>query len=539
MSARIPRSRLAIVVLFLVCLLPGISLSQSDTRPRLAVLDLKPLRDFTTEDAIAFSGLLGSAIYRTGAFQLVEREDLEKLFEVMATELVICDEAACLFRVGEYLGAEKALVGSIGKLLGKYTVTVRLVAIDSDALSDDFHESERFGAEEVEEVVQRLAAKIAGSLLPGTTTKSTTGQESPEVYQPSGQAEVVVEFRSQPSGAVVEIPGLGAFETPRGRALQPGRYTVKMTKPHFKPRSEIVTIHEGMRPLEWKLSPDYGWLTVTSDPPGLPVTIDGQVCGTTPVLHHQLARGMYHVLIQDARYYEEGRKIQIEPEEEERIAFSPPPRQGGVKVQAKDRLGNDVAGRVLVDGRDVGRTWEPIVLLVGECQIEVRSKLDTWRQRVRIEEGETITIEARITGGEVGKDYAEGSLAEQALAIHQGKVARKKGTIKILTGLVILGSALTIIDHTNANAKYDEYMKAADPAQMNTLYGEYEDLIEERNILATVSGVLIVARLLSELISVPSEEEIYHDLLGGNHVSLRFESEVGYGAVRIGFLCQF
>ncbi len=42
------------------------------------------------------------------------------------------------------------------------------------------------------------------------------------------------------------------------------------------------------------LQPDFGWLTVTSKPAGLQVTVDGKAVGATPLTRHELAPGGYH-----------------------------------------------------------------------------------------------------------------------------------------------------------------------------------------------------------------------------------------------------
>jgi len=80
---------------------------------------------------------------------------------------------------------------------------------------------------------------------------------------------------------------------------------------HWSARRPALTVAEGMGPVQVALQPDFGWLTVTSKPAGLQVTVDGKAVGATPLTRHELAPGGYKVLVTDPRYYDQGKTVRI------------------------------------------------------------------------------------------------------------------------------------------------------------------------------------------------------------------------------------
>ena len=96
--------------------------------------------------------------------------------------------------------------------------------------------------------------------------------------------------------------------------LAPGAHTVTMEKEGYLRRSEQLDLSEGDA-IAWNLDPDFGWLTVDSDPPGLNVSINGEVVGTTPTPRTRYPPGSYTVVVSDARYYEAGEVVVVEREE--------------------------------------------------------------------------------------------------------------------------------------------------------------------------------------------------------------------------------
>lgn len=367
-------------------------------RPRVAVMDLRPKKGFSEPEAESLSGLLRSALFQTHAFDLVNREDMESIAENNEIELRVCDEEKCLLQLGTLLGAEKLVVGDVGEVFGEYTINVRLVDIAARTLVNENVTSRLFTKDDLQSILAELASELARGPSPILSSQETRLGDVTEPWQPREGGDVVVRFESEPSGAMIEIGDQLLCETPCSQALQPGSYSVAMKMTRHLTRREVVQIRRGMSPLHWSLEPNFGWLTVTSDPPGIPVGINGEHFGQTPLHKRELQPGVYDVLIQDPHYHEAGERVIIERGETEEVELIPTPRQGAIKIEARDLGGNAIDTEVYVDGTKMGRTWEPITLIIGQHEAETRTGGRNWTGTVTVSEQEvtsiTITLES-------------------------------------------------------------------------------------------------------------------------------------------------
>ena len=195
---------------------------------------------------------------------------------------------------------------------------------------------------------------------------------------------------------MVEVGDRVLCETPCSKPLSQGRYEIAMKKVRYMSKSDAVNVTGGMNPVSWKLDPDFGWLTVKSDPSGFDITVNGEEIGKTPLEACEMSPGSYEVLITNNRYHATGRRIIIERGEREVLEVAPVPRNGAVKVEAIDGEGNAVEGDVYVNGKKTGRTYETLTLLIGACEVEVRSPHGSWKGRADVREKKVATVKAEI-----------------------------------------------------------------------------------------------------------------------------------------------
>jgi hypothetical protein len=106
--------------------------------------------------------MLRSALHESGAFTLINREDMEAIAQNHQIELVFCDDDACLLRVGSLLGAQKLVAGEIGLVIDEFVVNARLVDIGSEALVNERVASRRSGQSAL--ALQRAMAELAADL---------------------------------------------------------------------------------------------------------------------------------------------------------------------------------------------------------------------------------------------------------------------------------------------------------------------------------------------------------------------------------------
>ncbi|HOX47313.1 MAG TPA: SUMF1/EgtB/PvdO family nonheme iron enzyme [Myxococcota bacterium] len=151
--------------------------------------------------------------------------------------------------------------------------------------------------------------------------------------------------------------------------------------------------------LEWELKPAFGWLTVRSTPAGLPVTINGQPSGNTPLEKKEVAPGGYEVLVGGPCHADAGERVKVELGQVREVSVSPAAKEAGLEVKAKDGKGNDLEADVLVDGVKVGTTPGRFKVSVCAKEVEVRhAKLGSIKKALSLVEKQVSKVEVELRG---------------------------------------------------------------------------------------------------------------------------------------------
>lgn len=164
-----------------------------------------------------------------------------------------------------------------------------------------------------------------------------------------------IKIQIEPSADELELTGGLVIELGGNHLLRPGRYTVVAEKPGYHPLEEIIEVAaDGPALFRFDLDKLPGLLTLTSEPKGAEVVLDGKSLGRTPLSDYSLESGDYRYALSAPRY---------QPAEGE-IAIEGLGRQQRLHVEL-DPLWADITLRsqppgasVLVDGEEVGRTGE-------------------------------------------------------------------------------------------------------------------------------------------------------------------------------------
>ena len=152
--------------------------------PSVAVLDFEAngIPDYEAE---TLTERLRSEIQNTNAFRITDRKLLDKILSEQALQQSGCTTDECSAEIGQLLGAQYMISGSIGKLGSTYTVESKLVSVSTGAAERTESISFKGPIEELLIEMEILAWEIGGlsppqSLLAkrskggSTTTKSIT-----------------------------------------------------------------------------------------------------------------------------------------------------------------------------------------------------------------------------------------------------------------------------------------------------------------------------------------------------------------------------
>ncbi len=105
----------------------SIILSQNNT-PSVAVLDFEA-KGIPKYEAETLTERLRTEIANTKAFRITDRKLLDKIINEQALQQSGCTTDECAAEVGQLLGAQYMISGSIGKLGSTYTIDIKLVSV--------------------------------------------------------------------------------------------------------------------------------------------------------------------------------------------------------------------------------------------------------------------------------------------------------------------------------------------------------------------------------------------------------------------------
>src|SRR6056297_58930 len=129
-----------------------------------------------------------------------------------------------------------------------------------------------------------------------------------------------VSFNSNPSGASIWLDGSWTNKnTPLKTTLPEGYHYVRFSKSGYQTFETQFYLNAGSyQEINTNLSPlapQYGKLTVNSQPPNSTVYYDGQIKGNTPITLNNLSAGMHQIQIKQTGYETFNQQIQINPGE--------------------------------------------------------------------------------------------------------------------------------------------------------------------------------------------------------------------------------
>src|SRR6185436_12704616 len=94
-----------------------------------------------------------------GAFQVVEKANMEKVLQEQAFQQSGCTTQECAVKLGKVLNVKFLIVGSFGKLLDRFVLNIRVV--DVETARAVYSDSEQGGnVPEVQAGITRLADRL-------------------------------------------------------------------------------------------------------------------------------------------------------------------------------------------------------------------------------------------------------------------------------------------------------------------------------------------------------------------------------------------
>ncbi|NPA47179.1 MAG: PEGA domain-containing protein, partial [Thermococci archaeon] len=203
----------------------------------------------------------------------------------------------------------------------------------------------------------------------------------------------VISVYSKPSGAKLYLNGAYIGTTPMTLTVQPGVYNMTLLLSGYKPYSKLLVVYtrETLKVLV-NLTPLPVNLTITSDPYGAKVYINGTYKGITPLVL-SLIPGTYKVKLTRRGYKNYTTTVKLSPDKSKTLSVTLSPLYGQVKITS-----TPLGAKVYINGSYKGMTPLDLSLPPGTYNVRISKQgYKDYETPLSLSAGEHKTLSVTLT----------------------------------------------------------------------------------------------------------------------------------------------
>jgi TolB-like protein len=350
----------------------------------------------TLADAVrggALEGLSGRGV------DVMTRENMMAMLKAMGKRE--CNEGECEVETARNIGADFVVSGTVTRIEDTYVVTLKMhESNQGNLLGTDMIKAKTqleildSLREHGRDLVRMYLGRSSGAFAAGGRERQI-GAEGGDFTVNDNR--VLVKFESDPPGATVMMDAeLLCRETPCSRSIGLGRHQVEMHKERYARAQQTI---EGKRGaiVHAILSANFGTLIVRTNPPGLPVALDGKAQALMNGML-DVDPGQHELVVDHPCFQRTGEQVVAKSGERREVVLTGTPRMSAVAVTAESELGNEVEAKVAVDGAEVGTAPGTFKVHLCSREIVVYSPRGGFRGPLRLVEKEVVPVRARLWG---------------------------------------------------------------------------------------------------------------------------------------------
>jgi len=274
----------------------------SPEKPTAAILTLEVSGGIPESYAPAFSDRLRLEVFKTDAFQVMERNEMTEILKEIGFQMTGCTSNECVIEAGRILGVEQMIAGSISQIGEIFTISLRVIDVQTAEILqvenvDYMGSIEELLTMRLKEAAMKLAGKSDESLL---SSGNIIGKGN-------------VRVTSLPAGAKVYIDGkLEEKKTPAViNELSAGLHIIRLEKEGLVGAKQVFILPGVTSEIEVSIKPGFGSLSVESSPTGGEILVDGKKLGLSPVKLDTFPSGEHNLTVSRPGYETYQEKIQV------------------------------------------------------------------------------------------------------------------------------------------------------------------------------------------------------------------------------------
>ena len=313
---------LSVVLIFLIALYgsmyPSISSAQNSRNYTLAVLDLEP-NGVSQIEARGLSDKLRSHISQLIQndsnikikYELIERTQMDKIFEQFEIQNTGCVSDSCAVEFGKMLQCDRIVIGTVSLIGQTYSAIARIVDVESGRT---LRSADRQYKGFIDDVLISIIPQVGYELLTGIQLFTIADVNFITKYKLSIQPGIsAISINGTPQKVEVYINGENYGLTPlRNKKMSPGNYSISITRKGYEELINEINVKSGnTTEITYNLKLLHGTISIQGSTEEATVFLDGQEMGETPLLDHMVPIGNYTVKIKKNGYKDYTKKITV------------------------------------------------------------------------------------------------------------------------------------------------------------------------------------------------------------------------------------
>jgi TolB-like protein len=359
----------------IVILLPLSLIAYTPDSLNVAVNDLNG-KGLDQSAASIISDRLRSELIATGVFRVMERNEMASILKEQGFQQTgACEEASCIVQVGQLLGVDRMVAGSIGKIDSLFTISVRMINVGTGQIMfsvDEDFQGDIFGVLSV--AVGNAAHKLAAGAKGEISMAALVGRTG-DLY-----------IASQPDGATIEIDGkVVNGQTPVTlRGIPAGEHRIMVRKNDDYGVTTATIAPADLVKINLVLKKNHGAIKLLTTPVGALVIIDGILAGTSPLKIENLATGEHHIKISKTYFFAYESKFHVKNDQQTNLEVTLKPA-ASITVKC-----NQMKAPILVNGAEAGiGLTTRIDVPVGDNTIQAAlPDFDPFKKTISLAQGE-------------------------------------------------------------------------------------------------------------------------------------------------------
>ncbi len=168
--------------LVLLLLLSVVSPLLSQTKHRYAISTITSEGGVSPEESRLIADRLSVELFRTGKATILERKEMNTILQEQGFQAAgVCDEQSCLVEMGQLLGVQSVIAGTIGKVGTLLMFNVRVIDVGKGDVTTVVSRDINGGIEGIVQLMPSIATELVGLEIPATSPSQSVYTTVPVV----------------------------------------------------------------------------------------------------------------------------------------------------------------------------------------------------------------------------------------------------------------------------------------------------------------------------------------------------------------------